>query len=88
MGSQPQPILPERNDPKYIDLINKITEKTRANKIRWQVTNTGISATVSGKIQLGFVRNRGLLGDTWALFTIRDENENVILRVDIKSVIS
>lgn len=82
MGSQPQPVFPQRNDPKFIDLINKITEKTRANKIRWQVTQTGVSATVSGKIQLGFVRSRGLLGDSWSLFTIRDENGNEILRVD------
>lgn len=82
MGSQPQPILPERNDPKYIDLINKITEKTRANKIRWQMTQTGVSATAPGKIQLGFVRSRGLLGDSWSLFTVRDESGTEILRVD------
>ena len=82
MASQPQPVLPEPNDPKFIDLIRKITEKTLANKIRWQMSQTGVSATVPGGIQLGFVKSRGLLGNTWALFTIRSENENEILRVD------
>jgi len=84
MGSQPQPILPDRDDPKYLDLVEKITEKTRANKIQWKMTETGVSATVSGKIELGFVRSRGWLASRtgWALFTIRDENGNEILRVE------
>jgi len=85
MASQPEPILPGTSDPKYLDLIDKITAKTRANKIRWKSTPTGHSATVSGEIQLGFVRSRGgglTSPKGWALFTIRDENENEILRVE------
>ena len=83
MGSQPQPILPGQDDPKYLDLIEKITAKTRANKIRWEMTETGVSANISGKVQLGFVRSRGWAsGRGWALFTIRDEKGNEILRVE------
>ena len=89
MGTQPDPMLQERNDPKYIDLINKIAEKTRAKKIRWKRTETGVSATVSDKMELGFVRSpwvglggRSLYRLWWALFKVRDENGNEILRVD------
>lgn len=84
MGSQPQTIFPGQDDPKYLDLIEKITQKTLANKIRWKMTQTGVSANVSGKIELGFVRGRGGLFATksWELFTIRDANGKEILRVD------
>ena len=84
MGSQPQTIFPGQDDPKYLDLIEKITQKTLANKISWTMTQTGVSANVSGKIELGFVRGRGGIFATrsWALFTIRDANGNEILRVE------
>ena len=81
MSSQGEQILPH---PKYVDLVRKITEKTRRKKILWNKTPTGFSATVAGKVHFGFVRPLGwpLSGGKWSLFTIRDEEGNEILSVN------
>ncbi len=49
-----------------------------------------MNASVSGKMQLGFVRSLGtfVTPEKWALFTIRDENGNEILSVTNTSTLA
>ena len=76
---------PQPDDPKQVELVQKISEKTREGKIGWSKTKTGISASVSGKMVVSFVVSPTLLGlggHAWALFTIRGEKGNEILKVE------
>lgn len=90
MSTQPKHIFPGVRDPKYVDLVKKITEKTQAKKITWNKTQNGMNATVSGKMQIGFVRSPGtMFGPVkWALFSVRDEKGTEILSVNNSSLIS
>jgi hypothetical protein len=90
MSSQPKQIFPGLYDSKYVDLVRKITEKTRAKKITWSRTPNGMNTSVSGKMHLGFVRSSGVLvtPEKWALFTIRDEDGNEILNINNSSPFS
>lgn len=76
---------PQPDDPKQVELVQKISEKTREGKIAWSRTKTGISASVSGKMVVSFVVSPtlfGLGGHAWAVFTIRGEKGNEILKVE------
>jgi hypothetical protein len=70
------------DDPKQVELVKKLSEKTREGKIVWDKTKTGISASVSGKMIVSFVLSPSLVGSTWAVFTIRGEKGNEILKLD------
>jgi hypothetical protein len=76
---------PPPDDPKQVQLVQKISEKTREGKIAWSKTKTGLSASVSGKMVVSFVVSPGFLGiggHTWAVLTIRGEKANEILKVE------
>ena len=79
-GAQPAPDLYSSKD---IELVRKLAEKTRANRIAWKRSETGFSASVSGQLEIGFVRAWSAFGPPgWSLFTVRDKRGNEILRVD------
>ena len=82
MGTQPSELPPQFSDPKHVELVKKIAGKTRGQKILWNKTPTGMSASVPGKLELGFVRELSLIGGSqWKLFTIRGEHGNEILKI-------
>jgi len=70
---------------KHVELVKKLAEKTRAKKISWKASKTGYSAVVFDKLEISFVRPaRGaslLSGSPWALFVVRDDQGNEILKV-------
>jgi hypothetical protein len=73
------------DDPKQVELVEKISEKTRQGKIAWNKSKTGMSAVVSGKMLVSFVVSPsflGLGGHAWAVFTVRGEKGNEILKVE------
>ncbi len=78
----------DSSKPRHVELVKKLTEKTHAKKVSWKASDTRLSATVSGKLEIGFVRSnypaiaRLLWKSEWALFTIRDTKGNQILRID------
>lgn len=80
-------------DPRQVELVKKVTEKTQQGKIVWNKSATGITASVSGKMQLSFVLSPpsfilsvGSLG--WSVFAIRGDKGNEILRVENTSDVS
>ena len=88
MSAMPTGLLTDAYHPRHVDLVKKLAEKTRAKKISWKASDTGLSAIVSGKLEINFVRSNYpgiatlLWKSPWALFTIRDMKGNQILRVD------
>jgi hypothetical protein len=80
------------DDPKEIELVEKIAEKTRMGKIVWQRTASSLVATAPG-MQLSFVRSSsspldsmyglGLgAGGGWEIFSIRSQQGAEIMKVE------
>ena len=89
MGTQPNELPPQFYDPKHVELVKKIAEKTRRQKILWNKTSTGMNAYVTGKLEIGFVRELSLIGGSeWKLFTIRGTQGNEILKIHNKRMLT
>jgi hypothetical protein len=74
------------DDPKEIELVEKIAEKTRMGKIVWERTSSSLVATAPG-IQMSFVRSFSVLGDIlggggWEIFSIRSLQGTEIMKVE------
>jgi hypothetical protein len=61
-------------DQKQLELVHKLTEKTKQGKIAWERSTNSLSASVSGTMFLNFVLSPtypvGI--QCWDLFTVRD----------------
>jgi hypothetical protein len=77
-------------DPKQIELVNSITEKTKAGKIVWAKTPSSLVANVPG-MQMSFVRsappmNAALaslgVGSGWEIFSIRSPHGAEIMKAE------
>jgi hypothetical protein len=80
------------DDPKEIELVEKIAEKTRMGKIVWQRTASSLVATAPG-MRLSFVRSSSsylestfLGGGGWEIFSIRSQQGEEILKVEQPSL--
>jgi hypothetical protein len=80
----------EYDDPKEVELVEKIAEKTRIGKINWESTASSLVATAPG-MQISFVRPSSplesaagvLLGvGLWEIFSIRSQQGAEILKVE------
>jgi hypothetical protein len=79
------------DDPKQIELVEKIAEKTRMGKIVWERGPSSLLATAPG-MQLSFVRSSpgiesaylslGLGGGSWEMFSIRGQQGAEIMKVE------
>ena len=66
-------------DPKQVELVRKITDRTRAGRIVWQTSSTDATASLGNKLFMTFVI--GPYGN-WSLFTVRDGDGHEFLKVD------
>jgi hypothetical protein len=76
--------IPGYEDPKGIDLVEKIAEKTRQGKIVWEKTTSSVVATAPG-MQLSFVRSFSPLAGEfggWEIFSVRSQQGTEILKVE------
>ncbi len=73
------------DDPKEIELVEKIAEKTRMGKIVWNGTASSLVATAPG-MQMSFVRSsswrESILGGGWEIFSIRSQQGTEIMKVE------
>ncbi len=78
------------DDPKEIELVEKIAEKTRMGRIVWERTPSSLVATAPG-MQMSFVRSSsGIesalfslgLGGWWEIFSIRSQQGAEIMKVE------
>jgi hypothetical protein len=83
-------------DPKEIELVEKIAEKTRMGKIVWERTPCSLVASAPG-MQMSFVRpSSGLesallslgVGGGWEIFSIRSQQGAEIMKVEQPSNIA
>ena len=71
---------------KSVELIKKITDRTRQGKIVWQKTGNGLAAHVPGKLHMSFIEAPFsiLSSPRWVLFVVREESGNQVLKVENK----
>lgn len=87
MGAARNPFLTREDDPRHVELVAKITLKTRLKKITWQKSSTGVTASIPGGLQFSFVFSPNPfipVGATpnWQLFTVRRANGEELLKVE------
>jgi hypothetical protein len=81
------------DDPKEIELVEKIAEKTRMGKIVWERTPSSLIATAPG-MQISFVRSSpwgaldSMVGGWWEIFSIRSKQGAEIMKVEQPSSIA
>src|SRR5713226_1338638 len=91
MGAQPNPFLVEFYEPKQVELVKKIIDKTKQRKISWKKTRTSISASIPGGLQISFVRSNmlpilsGIGPSEWTSFTDKDDKGNEVVKVQNQS---
>jgi len=71
------------DDPRQVQLVKKLTEKTKQGKIPWARSINSISVDVPFGLSMNFVLQASVLGfqPAWELFVVRDSKGNEILRV-------
>lgn len=78
---------PSYDDPKEVELVEKIAEKTRAGKIVWERTPSSLVGTAPG-MQISFVRSSAwdslntIVGSWWEIFSIRSQQGAEIMKVE------
>jgi hypothetical protein len=85
MSTRLNSLLGLPDDPREVELIQSILEKTRQGKIPWVKQGNAFTATIPNGFQTNFVLSSlsfaGLSPSTWELFTIRDSKGNELVRV-------
>src|SRR5579863_3884731 len=71
------------DDPRQVQFVKKITEKTRQGKIPWSRALNSFSVDIPFGLSMNFVVQASVFGlqPAWELFVVRDSNGNEILRV-------
>lgn len=87
MSAVRNPFLTREDDPRHVELVVKITLKTRLKRIAWQKTGTGATASIPGGLQFSFVFSPNPFtpfGATlnWQLFTVRRASGEELLKVE------
>ena|ERR1700723_213895 len=78
------------DDPREIELIRSLQDKTREGKITWRTEGSAITANILGGLKLSFVTTTNIFtySSEWSLFTVRDKDNNQILQVSGGSILS
>lgn len=70
-------------DPKQLELVRRIIDRTREGKISWQKSSTDITANVANELFMTFVHSWTLPTFTiWKRFTVRDGDGHDFLTID------
>ncbi|PYP87679.1 MAG: hypothetical protein DMG65_16545 [Candidatus Angelobacter sp. Gp1-AA117] len=74
------------DDPKQIELVNTVTEKTLQGKLLWNKSTTTYEATLPNRVELIFALSNSFLPfvktKTWAHFVVRQPNGNDVLKIE------
>jgi len=74
------------DDPRQVELVKGLLEKTQQGKIGWVKQGTAVTTSLPNGIAVNFVLATALLSDSWQLFTVRDKQGNELVRVDSPGV--
>jgi len=81
----------ESDDPRKVELIQSLVEKTRQGKIPWVKQANALTATIPNGFQINFVLAPiSILApySSWQLLTVRDKNGNELVRVNNGATVS
>jgi len=87
MGAARNPFLTREDDPRHIELVAKIAQKTRLKKISWRRTGTGVTASIPGGLEFSFVLSVNFfapfgIAANWQLFTVRQASGQELLKIE------
>jgi hypothetical protein len=79
------------DDPRKVELIRSLVEKTRQGRIPWIKQANAITATIPNGFQINFVLGLASILSpykTWELLTVRDKSGSELVRVNNSTMIS
>ena len=83
MSTKPNAAAGRSDDPREVELVASLAEKTRQGKVDWIKQRNAVTAKVPGGLEVNFVTRQNLLGNPfWQLFTVRDARGNELVRAD------
>lgn len=75
----------DSDDPREVELIRSLLEKTRQGKIPWVKQSSALTATIPNGLQINFVLAPATVltpYSSWQLLTVRDKSGNELVRVN------
>lgn len=83
MSSNPNSLPEIPGDPREIELIRGLLEKTKQGKIPWSRQGNAITAKIANGLQVNVVMAPYLItdGPSWELATVRDRSGNELIKV-------
>jgi hypothetical protein len=73
------------DDPREVELIKSLVEKTRQGKIPWVKQANAVTATIPNGLQINFVQSPlafiAIFSAGWQLLTVRDRSGNELVKV-------
>jgi hypothetical protein len=72
------------DDPREVELIRSLVEKTRQGKIPWVKQANALTATIPSGLQINFVLAPAIVASyaSWQLLTVRDKSASELIRVN------
>jgi hypothetical protein len=84
MSTRPNYFFGTSDDPREVELILSLVEKTRQGKIPWVKQSNALTATIPSGFQINFVLTPVTLfapHSNWQLLTVRDRTGSELVRV-------
>jgi hypothetical protein len=84
-------LLGQFDDPREVELVRSLIEKTRQGKIPWTKQANALTATIPNGLQINFVLGPLTIlaaYPNWQLLTVRDKAGNELLKVTNGSIAS
>jgi hypothetical protein len=84
-------VFGQSDDPREVELINSLVEKTRQGKIPWTKQKGALTAKIPSGFEINFVLSSipiFVTNPAWELLTVRDRNANELVRVNNVSGLS
>jgi hypothetical protein len=80
----------QSDDPREVELIRSLVEKTRQGKIPWVKQSNALTATIPLGFQVNFVLGplAFITNASWQLLTVRDASGSELVRVSNSGIIS
>lgn len=81
-------LLGEQDDPRKVELVRSLIEKTRQGRIPWARRANALTAAVPTGVEVNFVLSPiSILTpySSWQLLTVRDKSGNELIRVESAS---
>jgi len=85
MSTRPNTLVFGSDDPREVELVHSLVEKTRQGKVPWVKQANALTATIPLGLQVNFVLSPLSFltaNPSWQLLTVRDASGNELIRIN------